>query len=125
LTRSVFPIDDKYVANTAAVSPQNYWSAVATSTGNLGITEQNLYNATNIRIRNVALNYAIPSKHLKSSMVKSAKFGIAVNNLAMLKSYGKGVDPESVFAAGSNAVGFENLAFPTSRSFFLNIAVGF
>jgi len=117
--------DGQYVANTAAVSPQNYWSAVATSTGNLGITEQNLYNATNIRIRNVALNYAIPSKHLKSSMVKSAKFGIAVNNLAMLKSYGKGVDPESVFAAGSNAVGFENLAFPTSRSFFLNIAVGF
>ncbi|MEJ5053070.1 SusC/RagA family TonB-linked outer membrane protein [Sphingobacterium sp. MYb382] len=117
--------DGQYAANTTAVSPENYWVAVATSTGNLGITEQNLYNATNIRIRNVSLNYAIPSKNLKSSMVKSAKFGISVNNLAMLKSYANGVDPESVYATGSNAVGFENLSFPTSRSFFLNIAVGF
>jgi len=115
---------DTYVQNNKEVSPENYWAAVA-GNGNLGITEHNLLNATNIRIRNLMLNYSIPSQVLKSSAVKSAKFGISVNNLAMLKSYGKGVDPESTFALSTNAVGFEYLSFPTSRSFFLNISVGF
>ena len=113
-----------YSNNSKEVSPEDYWSAVA-GNGNLGITEQNLLSATNIRIRNLMVNYSLPSHILKSSVVKSAKIGFSVNNLAMLKSYGKGVDPESTFALSTNAVGFEYLSFPTSRSYFFNIAVGF
>ncbi|WP_270089472.1 SusC/RagA family TonB-linked outer membrane protein [Sphingobacterium sp. SYP-B4668] len=116
--------DGNYSKSEVAVNPEDYWNAVA-GPDNLGITEQNLYNATNVRIRNAQISYSIPSKSLKSSMVKSAKFGLSVNNLAMLKSYGNGVDPESTFALSSNAVGFEYLSFPTSRSYFLNISLGF
>jgi hypothetical protein len=36
-----------------------------------------------------------------------------------------GIDPESVFATGSNAVGFENGAFPTMRSFLFSLSLGF
>jgi hypothetical protein len=71
------------------------------------------------------LNYSIPKNLLKSSIVKNAKVGVSVNNLAMLKSYANGVDPESTYAMSSNAVGFENLSFPTSRSYFLNLSIGF
>ena len=115
----------KYEKSTVAVTQQDYWTTVSGASGNLGITEQNLYNATNIRIRNLQLNYAIPKSVLKSSIVKNAKIGVSVNNLAMLKSYANGVDPESTYAMSSNAVGFENLSFPTSRSYFLNLSIGF
>ena len=36
-----------------------------------------------------------------------------------------GIDPESVFATGSNATGFENGGAPTNRSFLFNLTVGF
>lgn len=115
---------DEYRPNSTAVDPEDYWTTVA-GANNLGITEANLYDATNIRIRNLQLNYSIPSKVLGSSVVKSARFGFSVNNVAMLKSHTKGVDPESTYALSTNAVGFEYLAFPTSRSYFLNISLGF
>ena len=51
--------------------------------------------------------------------------GVSVNNALMLKSSLKGVDPESVFAIGTNAVGFENTAPPTSRTFLFNVTLGF
>ncbi|MGE8290454.1 MAG: SusC/RagA family TonB-linked outer membrane protein, partial [Sphingobacterium sp.] len=114
-----------YEKNTVEVTPQDYWTTVSSASGNLGITEQNLYNATNVRIRNLQLNYSIPKSALKSSIVKNAKVGVSVNNLAMLKSYAKGVDPESTYAISTNATGFEYLSFPTSRSYFLNLSIGF
>ncbi|MDH5828058.1 SusC/RagA family TonB-linked outer membrane protein [Sphingobacterium faecium] len=121
----VISSNGSYEKNTVEVNPEDYWNIVANSSGNLGITEQNLYNATNVRIRNLQLSYSIPKSALKSSIVKNARIAIAVNNLAMLKSYANGVDPESVYAINSNAVGFENLSFPTSRSYFLNLSIGF
>lgn len=115
----------KYEQSKVEVTPEDYWKTVAGSTGNLGITEQNIYSATNVRIRNLQLNYSIPKSALKSSIVKNAKVGVSVNNLAMLKSYANGVDPESTYAISSNATGFEYLSFPTSRSYFLNLSIGF
>lgn len=113
-----------FTENQKTVTQQEYWNRV-TNTGNLGIAEENIYDATNIRLRTVQLSYNLPKTILKNSLVKSARFSISGNNLWMIKSYGNGVDPESVFAISTNAVGFEYLAFPTSRSFFFNVSLGF
>jgi hypothetical protein len=43
----------------------------------------------------------------------------------MISSHLNGVDPESVFATGTNAVGFENVSPPTSRSVLFNLSLGF
>jgi hypothetical protein len=43
----------------------------------------------------------------------------------MIKSHMNGLDPESVFATGSNATGFENGAAPTTRTFLVNLALSF
>ncbi|WP_150452543.1 SusC/RagA family TonB-linked outer membrane protein, partial [Arenibacter lacus] len=114
-----------YVANTTPVSPQIYWQTIASRSGNLGISEANIYDATNIRLRSVQLDYRLPSKWLQSMSVQSAKIGVSCNNVWMIDSNLNGVDPESVFATNSNAVGFENLTSPTSRTVFLNLAVSF
>lgn len=114
-----------YTENTAEITPQEYWNQVTNVSGNLGISEENIYDASNIRLRNLQLSYNLPKSVLGGSVVKNARFSLSANNLWMIKSHAKGVDPESVFAISTNAVGFENLSFPTSRSYFLNISLGF
>lgn len=113
-----------FIKNTTAVTPQQYWNAVA-GVGNLGIIEENIFDATNVRIRNIQLNYSLPKSMLGNSFVKSAKVSLSMNNVLMLKSYGNGVDPEAVFATSTNATGFEYLSMPTSRSYFFNLSFGF
>ncbi len=113
-----------YVPNTKAVSPQLYWVGVATA-NNLGITEANMYDATNVRLRNIQLSYMLPRKWLGTSPVKSAKFGISANNVWMIKSHMRGIDPESIYATNSNATGFENAGLPTMRTILFNLGLGF
>ncbi|MBP3943144.1 SusC/RagA family TonB-linked outer membrane protein [Sphingobacteriaceae bacterium WQ 2009] len=111
-----------FVKNDKSITPQQYWTQVGTL-GNLGISEANLYDATNFRLRNVNLNYNIPIKNNK--VIQRAKVGLTVNNVWMIKSYAQGIDPESVYAINTNAVGFENFSTPTSRSYFFNLTLGF
>jgi hypothetical protein len=114
-----------YVANTVAVSPQIYWNTITTRSGNLGITEANIYDASNVRLRNIQLNYSLPAKWLKNSGIQNAKAGISANNVWLISSHLNGVDPESVYATSTNAVGFENLSSPTSSTVFLNLSLSF
>lgn len=60
-----------YSPSTIEVEPQSYWTAVTGSTGNMGIGEANLYDATNVRLRNVSLNYTFPGRCLQK--VRSSK----------------------------------------------------
>jgi TonB-linked SusC/RagA family outer membrane protein len=115
---------NQYSTNSSAVTPQQYWTAVA-GTGNLGITEANLYDASNIRIRNINLAYNFSQKMLEKTFIQRAKLGVSCNNVWLISSHMNGLDPESVFATNTNATGFENAAAPTSRSFSFNLTLGF
>lgn len=115
-----------YTENTTAVSPQLFWEGVTTVSGtNLGIAEDNIFDATNIRIRNVQLNYNLPKGWINGIGAQHAKVGFSANNVLMLKSHLNGVDPESVFATGTNAVGFEMYSPPTTRTYFFNFSISF
>ena len=114
-----------YAPSTIEVTPQDYWGAITSSSGNLGIGEANLYDATNIRLRNVSLNYAFPRRMLDKTCFQQVKLGVSCNNVWMIHSNMHGVDPESIFATSTNATGFENAASPTSRSFLFNVTLGF
>jgi len=114
----------KYETNNKRVAPQQYWTAVA-GVSNMGITEANLYDATNVRLRHLQLSYDLPSKLVSRTPLQRAKIGVSMNNVWMIKSYMHGLDPESVFATGTNAVGFENGSAPTVRTFLVNLVLGF
>lgn len=117
--------DGSYAPNAAKVSPQQYWKTISTASGNLGIGEANIYDATNIRLRNVSLNYTFPKSLIRKTPFQSVKVGFSCNNVWMIKSYLRGIDPESVYATNTNATGFENASSPTSRSFMFNVSFGF
>ncbi|PKV62944.1 SusC/RagA family TonB-linked outer membrane protein [Pontibacter ramchanderi] len=118
------PNTGAYTVNTTAVTPQNYWNAVA-GVGNLGITEANIYDATNVRLRNVQLSYALPSGLLSRLPLQRASVGVTATNVWLISSHMDGLDPESVFATGTNATGFENGSMPTTRSVLFNLTLGF
>lgn len=110
--------------NNISITAQQYWESVA-GVGNTGITEANMYDATNIRLRQLQLNYSLPKSFLANSPVKGATIGVSANNVWMLKSHMNGLDPESSYATGTNAVGFEYASGPTTRSFLINLSVSF
>lgn len=114
----------EYVPNTTKISAQEYWGAVA-GTGNTGITTTNLYDASNVRIRNIQLSYNFPQKMLSGSFIQRAIVSVSCNNVWLISSHMHGLDPESVFAAGTPSVGFENASPPTSRIFYVNLSLGF
>jgi len=112
-----------YTQNAKEISPQEYWNRIATS-GNVGIGEANLYDATNVRLRTVILGYNLP-KSILGNVFQKARLTLSCNNVWMIKSNMRGIDPETVFAAGTNAIGFESGAYPTMRSFLFSINLGF
>ena len=112
-----------YAPSTIKVTPEQYWSAV--TAGNMGIAEANVYDATNIRLRNLSLNYTFSKKMLEKTPFQQVKLGLSCNNVWMIHSNMNGVDPESVFATSTNATGFEYAAAPTSRTFLFNVTLGF
>lgn len=113
-----------YTANTIGITPQQYWGATA-GNGNLGIGEANVYDASNIRIRNIQFGYTIDRKLLTRTPFQSVRLGVTCNNVWMISSHLDGVDPESVYATGTNAVGYEYSSSPTTRSYLFNVSLGF
>lgn len=113
-----------YTKNTQLVSLQKYWQS-GIGVGNTGITQANLYDATNVRIRNIQLSYNLPRRMLLKTPFQKASIALSCNNVLMLKSYMNGLDPESSYATGTNAVGFESGSAPTMRTFYIAINLGF
>jgi TonB-linked SusC/RagA family outer membrane protein len=116
-----------YKTNTVSITQQQYWSTLAGFTGNsnLGIIEANIYDATNVRLRYINLSYDLPRRMLSNLPIQGAKLGVSVNNVWLIKSNLNGVDPEAVYATGTNALGFENAAPPTTRTVLFNLSVSF
>jgi TonB-linked SusC/RagA family outer membrane protein len=111
-----------YTANSTKVSPQQYWAALGE--GNTGITEQNLFNASNIRVRNVQLSYALPKSMLAGSVLQRASLTFSMNNVWMLSSHMHGLDPESSYATGTPAIGFESGSVPSTRTYLFTLSLG-
>ena len=117
---------DGYKVNTTETTGEKYWKQVSGAAGsNLGITEENLYDATNVRLRNVSIAYSIPKKVLGNGFFQSIKLGFSCTNVVMIYSKMRGLDPESIFATSTNAIGFEYGAAPTSRAYVFNVSFGF
>ena len=118
---------DSYVVNTKETTAEKYWQQISgRAGGNLGITEENLYDATNVRLRNISLAYSLPKRLLANQNIfQSVKVGFSCTNVFMIYSKMRGLDPESIFATSTNAIGFEYGAAPTSRAYVFNVSFGF
>jgi TonB-linked SusC/RagA family outer membrane protein len=97
---------------------------------NLGntISEISTFNTDFVKLRQIILNYTIPSLKLNKIGVQSATIGIVGRNLAILyrdkKTKEAGLDPEMQQSVG-NATGTSGAGEPRTRTIGLNLNVKF
>lgn len=117
--------------NTTEINAEEFWTNV--SQGRTIFSQFFAYDATNFRLREIALGYTF---HFKSRYIQSAKLSLVGSNLFFLYR-GKAlldipgmpdrkapVDPNMTMGAG-NAQGVESGTLPIARSFGLNLNVNF
>lgn len=104
--------------NTQTVSAEKYWNGIS------GITEAWMYDATNIRLRELSLGYTFPKALISKTPFTNLKLSFVARNLFMIYSKTKGFDPEAAYTSG-NAQGIEYGSMPTMRSLGFNLNVAF
>jgi TonB-linked SusC/RagA family outer membrane protein len=105
-------------ANTKNVTPQAYWGGVS------GITEEWMYDASNVCFRELSLGYTIPSEIAAKMKLNSIKVSLVGRNLFMISSSTKGFNPEATYSTG-NAQGIEYGTMPQLRSIGFNLNLNF
>lgn len=93
--------------------------------GRAGITENYVYDATNIRLRELSLGYAIPKKIFgENSVFNGGEIAIIGRNLFFLKNNAP-YDPDATLSTGNNLQGIDVFGMPTNRSFGVNLKLKF
>lgn len=84
--------------------------------GRAGVTEYYMYDATNLRLREVSLNYTFPKKWMqKTKVLKDLQLAFVARNLCFL--YKKApFAPDLVLSTGNDNQGIEVFGMPTTRS---------
>jgi len=83
-----------------------------------------IYDASYVKLREVALSYSLPSKLLANSPVSRVSISIVGRNLWIIHKNMPYYDPEASLSAG-NIQGIADGAYPSTRTLGLNISVSF
>lgn len=93
--------------------------------GRAGVTEYYMYDATNIRLRELSLSYQLPAAWMRKAKVfKDVQFSFVGRNLFFF--YKKApFDPDLVLSTGNDNQGIEVYGMPTTRSLGFSIKCDF
>lgn len=93
--------------------------------GRDGVTENYMYSATNVRLRELSLSYALPSKlFIGKSIVKGVDVSLIGRNLFFFKKNAP-YDPDGTLSVGNGLQGVDVFGMPSPRSFGFNVKVNF
>ncbi len=111
-----------YVPNTRRAYVQDFWSSYG------GITENFMYDASFVKLREITVGYTFTSDMLRDSFLSNvltgARISFVMRNAAILFSNIPNVDPESNYSNG-NAQGLEYNSLPSTRSYGVNLTLKF
>ena len=93
--------------------------------GRDGISEYYVYDATNIRLRELSFGYSLPQRVLAGSkFVKRASLSFVARNLLVFYCPAP-YDTDASMSAGSGSQGVDFYGVPGTRSFGFNLKLGF
>ena len=93
--------------------------------GRAGVTEYYMYDATNIRLREMSLSYALPKQLVRRTRVFSAvSVSLVARNLFFIYNASP-FDPDLVLSTGNDNQGIDVYGMPTVRSVGFNIKLEF
>ena len=101
---------------------QSFYTTVG---GRSGITEHYMYNATNIRLRELSLGYSLPKKWFENTpVIKGIDLSLVGRNLFFFMNNAP-YDPEGAISMGNSLQGVDVFGMPSTRSFGFNVKVNF
>ena len=101
---------------------QAFWTSLNANS----IGEGYIFDASFVKLREVAFNYTLPSSILGNSFIKNLTIGVEARNVALLYSVVPHIDPENnLFGSGADGFGIERNSTPTTRSFGFNLRANF
>lgn len=121
----ILDANGKYVPNTVPVqSMQDYWTQFGS---NSAATEASIFDASYVKLREVALSYTIPGSWLGGQkFIKSISLGFEGRNLWLIYSKVPHIDPEvNLFGSTSVGEGVEFYNLPSTKSFGFNVRASF
>ncbi|MBU2913609.1 MULTISPECIES: SusC/RagA family TonB-linked outer membrane protein [Reichenbachiella] len=107
-------------AYSGLLPAQEFYTTVG---GRAGITEQYVYSATNIRLREMSIGYSLPSTVMeKLGPIKTAKLSLIGRNLFFLKNDAP-FDPDVSMSTGTGLQGVHVFGLPSTRSIGFNLSL--
>ena len=106
--------------NTTRIAASNYGSFGYARNPNAAF----VYDASYVKLRNIALSYTIPSKALKNTFISGITLTAVASNVWIIFKNMPHADPESGLGAG-NLQGYSTGSLPTTRNFSLNLKFTF
>jgi TonB-linked SusC/RagA family outer membrane protein len=105
-------------AYTGKYDTQQYYTTIG---GRAGIGGMYIYDATNIRLRELSLSWQVP---LSSKWIRKLQIGLTGRNLCFLNLHAP-FDPEVSMSSGNGLQGIDVFGLPATRSMGMSLRVGF
>jgi TonB-linked SusC/RagA family outer membrane protein len=113
--------DGSYSANEKLITVESYYKEY----NRIANVETNSFKASFLKLREMRLDFSLPSKLLSKTPFNSASFGIYGRNLACITNYPM-FDPETAALDGSSIVpGIETGSLPSTRTIGFNLNISF
>jgi TonB-linked SusC/RagA family outer membrane protein len=112
-------VNEKGEPNTVNVKVWDYYNRLANN-----IATPYVYSSDFLKLRQLILDYTIPSRMLTKLPFKGASVSLVGRNLLILMKHTPNIDPESTYN-NSNAQGLELAGVPPTRSLGVNINLKF
>lgn len=114
-------LDAVYEDGTPLTTPYDARRFFSTIGGRAGIGEMYMYDATNIRLRELSLTYEVP---LKARYINRLQIGMLGKNLCFLKRHAP-FDPEIAMSSGNALQGIDVFGVPATRSIGVHVKAAF
>ncbi len=107
-------VPNNVIATSKAYNQRAYGSAVA---------ESAVFDASYVKLRQLALTYKLPSNLIEQTMFKDISVALVGRNLAILYKNAPHIDPETAFSDANGSQGLEFGQQPSARSIGVNINI--
>lgn len=103
-------------------SAEVFWNSIGTSS----IAEPFIFDASFVKLREVALTYSLPQSLIGNSFIKGLSIGAEARNVALLWANVPHIDPETnLFGSGADGWGVERSNVSATRSIGANVRLTF
>jgi TonB-linked SusC/RagA family outer membrane protein len=109
--------------NTKPVSAMAYWQKLGNPSTTIG--EPFIYDATNVRLRELTFGYRLPSSLLRKTPFQGVNVSLVGRNLFYFLINTPGFDPEVTAGITNGAVGIESFGQPSTRQMGVNLNITF